>query len=233
MKVTCSDVSAVLGRRTVLSGISLEVPTGSLTAIVGPNGSGKSTLLRVLYRAVRPTRGSAVIGETDVWRAGPRTAARLRAVVPQHQPSQSGLRVREVVELGRYAHLRWFDRTRRDDRKAVDQALSRVGITGLAERPIGALSGGERQRVLLARALVQQAPVLLLDEPTEHLDRDAAAPLLRGLLTPDGLFGADRTVVVATHHLDDDRALECTRLVITAAPQAAPDYSENSRTSRS
>ncbi|HLT59738.1 MAG TPA: ABC transporter ATP-binding protein, partial [Microlunatus sp.] len=166
MKVTCSDVSAVLGRRTVLSGISLEVPTGSLTAIVGPNGSGKSTLLRVLYRAVRPTRGSAVIGETDVWRAGPRTAARLRAVVPQHQPSQSGLRVREVVELGRYAHLRWFDRTRRDDRKAVDQALSRVGITGLAERPIGALSGGERQRVLLARALVQQAPVLLLDEPT-------------------------------------------------------------------
>ena len=170
--------------------------------------------------------------------------------VPLHGLSDEQLRCR-IGYFAEDAHL--FATTVRDNLLVVrgdagdDElcgALDRVGLADwLAGLPDGldtvleggaaSVSAGQRRRLLLARALCSTAPVLLLDEPTEHLDRDAAAPLLRGLLTPDGLFGADRTVVVATHHLDDDRALECTRLVITAAPQAAPDYSENSRTSRS
>ena len=212
---------------------SLRIEAGDRLAITGPSGAGKTALLLTLAGLIPPLGGTVRLGG-----------------VPLHGLSDEQLRCR-IGYFAEDAHL--FATTVRDNLLVVrgdagdDElcgALDRVGLADwLAGLPDGldtvleggaaSVSAGQRRRLLLARALCSTAPVLLLDEPTEHLDRDAAAPLLRGLLTPDGLFGADRTVVVATHHLDDDRALECTRLVITAAPQAAPDYSENSRTSRS
>ncbi len=196
MRVLLTGIEAGLGRRRILSGIDLEIPSGSLTAIVGPNGSGKSTLLRTIYRALRPTKGSVLIGDTNVWRAGPKQAALLRAVVPQHQPTHTELRVSEVVELGRFPHHRWFERTRHRDSLAIQSALDAVGITELADRQVTTLSGGELQRVLLARALVQQAPVLILDEPTNHLDPRAQLDLLR--LVAD----LDHTRILVLHDLD-------------------------------
>ena len=212
---------------------SLRIEAGDRLAVTGPSGAGKTALLLTLAGLIPPLGGTVRLGG-----------------VPLHGLSDEQLRCR-IGYFAEDAHL--FATTVRDNLLVVrgdagdDElcgALDRVGLADwLAGLPDGldtvleggaaSVSAGQRRRLLLARALCSTAPVLLLDEPTEHLDREAAAPLLRGLLTPDGLFGADRTVVVATHHLDDDRALECTRLVITAAPQSAPDYSDNSRTSRS
>ncbi len=156
--------------RTIVDDISLRVADGQLVGLLGPNGSGKSTLLRMIYRLLRPTAGVVALDDRDVWRLSARDAARSMAVLAQENSSDFDFSVREIAIMGRTPHKRMFDADTDEDRRLVDRALIRVGAADLADRRFQTLSGGEKQRVLMARALVQQAQVLVLDEPTNHLD---------------------------------------------------------------
>ncbi|GAB2547778.1 ABC transporter ATP-binding protein [Nocardia heshunensis] len=191
----------------ILSGVELEIAPGSFTGLAGPNGSGKSTLLRCLYRALRPSAGVVCIGDEDVWRTSARRAGQRTAVVAQDHGLDHGFSVLEMVAMGRIPHQGVFGSDSAADRDMAHAALERVGLTQAAGRMFSSLSGGERQRALLARALAQHTPVLLLDELTNHLDLGAQLELLE-LVRDLGL-----TTVAALHDLDHALAY-CDHLIL-------------------
>ena len=156
--------------RHIVRDVSLHVGQGEMVGLLGPNGSGKSTLLRMIYRTLQPTCGSVHVNGRDVWRSAARDNARAMAVLAQEHGGEFELRVRDVVLMGRTPHQTAWARDSAEDFRIVAQALQRVNASGLSERMFSTLSGGEKQRVLMARALAQQAPLLILDEPTNHLD---------------------------------------------------------------
>jgi iron complex transport system ATP-binding protein len=169
-RVVARRVRAGYREREVLRGVDLSAHAGELVALVGPNGAGKSTLLKVVGGLLRPTAGSVTIDDVDVTALDRRTAARHIAVVPQVFETLFPFTVREIVALGRTSRLGPLGTLGSDDARAVARALQDIGATELAERRIDRVSGGERQRAVLAMALAQEAGVLLLDEPTAHLD---------------------------------------------------------------
>lgn len=168
--VVAHRVRAGYREREVLRGVDLVAHPGELVALVGPNGAGKSTLLRVLGGLLRPASGSVTIDGIDITTLDRRAMARHIAVVPQVFETLFPFTVREIVALGRTSRLGAFGTLGSDDARAVARALDDIGATDLAERRIDRVSGGERQRAVLAMALAQEAGVLLLDEPTAHLD---------------------------------------------------------------
>jgi iron complex transport system ATP-binding protein len=179
-------VSAGYGPRAVLRACTLSIARGDVVAIVGPNGAGKSTLLRALAGLLRPTSGSVRLDGVDIATLTRRHLARRIAVVPQIFDTLFPFTVREVVALGRTARLGAFGGASRDDAAAVERAILDLDLGRLAARRIDRLSGGERQRAVLAMALAQETDVLLLDEPTVHLDpahQVATLELLRDLGT--------------------------------------------------
>ena len=167
------------GQRALLEAIDLEVGDGELLGLIGPNGSGKTSLLRCAYRFQRPCSGSVELGGEALWQRSPRWSAQRVAVVLQEFPQDFGLRVHEVAAMGRTPHKGLFDGDDGEDRRLVDEALARVGLSERAQQDFARLSGGEKQRALLARALVQQPQLLILDEPTNHLDPRYQIELLR------------------------------------------------------
>lgn len=156
--------------RPVVRDVSFSVAVGELVGLLGPNGAGKSTLLKLATGALHPQMGYVTLGGQDVRRLARGEIARRVAVVPQDFSVQFAYTVRQVVEMGRTPHLGAWGVARQRDRDTVDAALATVGCIELAERAFNELSGGERQRVILALALAQEPDVLLLDEPTAHLD---------------------------------------------------------------
>ncbi len=187
--------------RLILGPLDLEVRRHESLVVVGPNGAGKTTLLRLLAGLLRPTRGEILLDGRPCRSLSRRQLARRIAYVPQLRPHRVPLTVEEVVLLGRYPYLSaWQIAPGPGDFAAVAEALAMVGIEPLRERRLDELSGGERQAVYIAAALAQQSEILILDEPTTHLDpshqRDTAALLLR--LQRQG----GRTFVVATHDLN-------------------------------
>jgi iron complex transport system ATP-binding protein len=198
--VRLSGVAAGYRGRAVLTGVDLDVDRGELAVLVGPNGSGKSTLLAVLAGTVAPDAGTVeVLGRPMAdWKR--RELARVVSVLPQELTLPSGLRVAEVVALGRLPHARSAFGPDESDERVVAAALADADAADLALRPVTELSGGERQRVLLALALAQEPRVLLLDEPTLHLDVGHQLALLELL---DRLRRTrDLTVVAVLHDLD-------------------------------
>ena len=164
------SLAAGYGARSVLRGIDLALDPGILVALVGPNGAGKSTLLRALAGLIRPTAGAVTLDGTDVATLSRAALAARIAVVPQTFDTLFPFTVREIVALGRSARLGLFARPTASDAAAVARAIDAQDLGALVDRRLDALSGGERQRVVLAMALAQEADVLLLDEPTAHLD---------------------------------------------------------------
>jgi iron complex transport system ATP-binding protein len=189
------------GGRTVLGPLDVEVLRGECRVVVGPNGAGKTTLLRCLTGLLRPTSGELFWEGRPFSSLSRRGIARRIAYVPQIRPSRVPLRVEEVVLLGRYPHLSALQLApRREDFEAVEAALALVGIEELRRRPIDELSGGERQAAYIAAALAQEAELLVLDEPTIHLDARHQSELAGLLLRLKAESG--RTVVIATHDLN-------------------------------
>jgi iron complex transport system ATP-binding protein len=184
----------------VLFGIGLQVHEGEVMALIGPNGAGKTTLIRAISGTVKPSSGRvSILGQPLDRLSVTQRAARL-AVVPQARNLPEAFTVWQTVFLGRTPYLSWLGQPSQKDRQWTSWALERTGSQELADRPIGELSGGEQQRVLLARALAQNTPVLLLDEPTAHLDlryQSGLLNLVRELASEHGI-----AVLMALHDLN-------------------------------
>lgn len=195
--IDVNDVSVSLGGTPILDGVSFAVPTQSFVALVGPNGAGKTTLLRTINGVLAPDSGSVVIDGNDIRSLSRRATARLVATVPQDTTISFEFSVRDVVAMGRTPHRSRLQRA--DDSDTVERALQRVRIDHLADRSVGSVSGGERQRVLLARALVQDAPAMVFDEPTASLDINHQVRMLE--LVRD-LVNEGATALAAIHDLD-------------------------------
>jgi iron complex transport system ATP-binding protein len=168
--VAATGIVAGYGTREVLHGCDVTVDAGEVVAVVGPNGAGKSTIVRVLAGLLRPSDGDVTVRGRRLDTLSRGEIAREVAVVPQAFEPLFPFTVREIVTLGRTARLDALGRGSLEDRAAIARAIEVLDLATLAERPIDAISGGERQRVVLAMALAQETPVLLLDEPTVHLD---------------------------------------------------------------
>jgi len=196
--VSLERATVALGGRNVVDGVSFAVDRGEWVTLIGPNGAGKTTLLRAIAALV-PHRGRITIDREEIQRLGRREVARRVAVVPQAPLMPAGMTVREYVLLGRTPYLSYLGREGRGDLAAVERALATLDLVTLAARQLGTLSGGERQRAVLARALAQEAPLVLLDEPTAALDagrQQEALELIDRLRLEAGL-----TVLAAMHDL--------------------------------
>ena len=167
--LTATEVSLDLGAVRVLKRVSFVARPGEVTGLIGPNGAGKSTLLRVLAGLVKPDVGSVSLGDTNLSSFNPRERARRISYMPQHDAIHPFTAL-ETVLMGRYTHLGRFELEGRRDRQIARQAMARTETVEFEDRQLDRVSGGERQRVILARALAQQADILLLDEPSASLD---------------------------------------------------------------
>lgn len=193
------DIACLCGPRPLFDGFDLEVPGGKVLGVLGPNGCGKSTLLGLADGLGMPARGTVLVGGRPVSGLSARERAGRIALLPQVHRTPS-MRVRDLVACGRYAHMGPFGQLGEKDERAVDEALSLMGLQALAHRNARRLSGGERQRAFIAMALAQEADVLLLDEPTTYLDVSAAHELMslvRRLVAERGT-----TVVAVLHDID-------------------------------
>lgn len=189
--LSARDLQVAYHGKTVLEGVDIDLHPGEWLGVIGPNGAGKSTLLRTLAGL---TDHSGTIHATD----GPPQATEI-SLMPQSPVLPEGMSVMEYVLLGRTAHLKWLASESKTDRDVAVAVLRRLDLAGFADRPVRALSGGEGQRVVVARALAQQAPILLLDEPTSALDlghQMAVLELVDDLRHTDGL-----SVIAAMHDL--------------------------------
>jgi iron complex transport system ATP-binding protein len=218
--LSAHDVSVRLGQAEVLRDVSFSLGTG-WTAVVGPNGAGKSTLLRTLAGLQAPSGGQVLLGGQPLAQWPTAERARHIAWLAQLGDVTGELTVRETVELGRIARLGLWGSPGPADAAAVDQAMALTGASRWGARPLQQLSGGERQRVLLARALATEAPWLLLDEPTTHLDapHQRALALLFRRLAHDAV--SPRAVLTVLHDLPV--ALRADRLLVLDAGRLQAD----------
>lgn len=168
--LAAEHITCAYNGRPVLEELCLAAHSGEILALIGPNGSGKTTLLRAMARLLRPLRGRVLLAGEDLWRTAPRDVARQLALAPQTDGTNWPLTVERAVALGRAPHRGWLLPLSADDRAAIERALQHTGLISLRERRVTELSGGEQRRVILARVLAQEPQVLLLDEPTAHLD---------------------------------------------------------------
>jgi iron complex transport system ATP-binding protein len=193
-----SGVTVRIGRRALIEEVTLSLPVGSLTALLGPNGAGKTTLLRVLAGVLAPTTGEVFLGECSLRHMGRSAVARSCAYLPQYTSLTFDMCAEDVVALGRYPYIGPWRAMSKRDYAAIEWAIERVGVSALRRRSLSRLSGGERQRVLIARALAQESPVLLLDEPSASLDIGRQLELMALLVD---LHREGRTILVALHDL--------------------------------
>lgn len=208
--VDVSDVSVQLGSVQALDAVSVEVQRGEFMGVIGPNGAGKTTMLRTISGVLDPSHGSVVVDGHDVTDLPSKASSRLVAVVPQQTSLQFEFDVREVVEMGRTPYRRRVQLDAAEDGHIVDRAMEQTQVAGFEARDIGEVSGGERQRVLLARALAQDTPVMLLDEPTASLDINHQ---IRTLEIVKSLVGEGKTVMAPIHDLNL-AAHYCDRLLL-------------------
>jgi iron complex transport system ATP-binding protein len=188
------------GSREVLHGVSLKLEPGSILGLIGPNGAGKSTLVRSLSGVVPLQSGRVLVNGQPLSSLKPNQRARWVAVVPQARNLPPAFTGWETVALGRTPYLNWLGQLSSQDEAHIRQVMERTNTLELADRPVGEMSGGEQQRLLIARALAQAAPILLLDEPTAHLDLQyqyGLLDLVHDLAHKDGL-----AVLLALHDLN-------------------------------
>lgn len=209
MQLSVKDLSFAYRDREVLRGITFEVAAGEVLGLVGPNGCGKTTLIRCIDGMLTPRGGRLLLSGREIRTMHRREVARAMAYVPQSAGNHTASTVFETVLMGRRPYLNWT--VSPEDEEKVAEALDLLDLRDLALRRVGELSGGERQRVMIARAVVQETGVILLDEPTSNLDichQMAVMEVLSSLASKKGL-----SVVIALHDLNL-AATYCHRLLV-------------------
>jgi len=214
MTLEARDLSIGYGREVVGSGLTLSVAPGRVMCLLGPNGCGKTTLFRTLLGLLPSLGGEVLLGDVPLTRLRRAEIARRIAYVPQAHAPPFPFETLEVVMMGRTARLRPFAQPGAADRDAAQAALDRLGIGDLAARDYSRLSGGQRQLVLIARALAQAAPLIVMDEPTASLDFGNQAQVLAQIA---GLAGeAGQGVILSTHDPDQAFALGADVVLMSA-----------------
>ena len=184
----------------VISDINLELKSGQLACLIGENGIGKSTLLKTLIGFLPKLKGSLLLGNRDIESFSQRELARQVSIVLTQKPDVQNLTIEEIIGLGRSPYTGFFGRLRAEDRKVVDDAIATMGIEKLRGRMIQTLSDGERQKVMIAKALAQETPVILLDEPTAFLDFPSKAETFQSLQRM--AHERDKLILLSTHDLE-------------------------------
>jgi iron complex transport system ATP-binding protein len=204
------------GSRTLIDSLTGEIRRGHLTALVGRNGTGKSTLLRAIAQLGDIASGEIFIDGKELSHISPSEMASKVALVTTDKVRIANLRCRDVVALGRAPYTNWIGRMQEQDNEIVEQSLAAVGMSDYADKTMDRMSDGECQRIMIARALAQQTPIILLDEPTAFLDmpnRYELCTLLRGLAHRE-----NKSILFSTHELDI--ALElCDSIALISPPQ--------------
>ncbi|MFG3257913.1 ABC transporter ATP-binding protein [Streptomyces sp. NPDC048172] len=200
MSPLCAEhIRAGYGKRTVIEDLSLEIPRGKVTTVIGANGCGKSTLLRVLGRLLAPTAGRVTLEGRPLDALRPREVAQRLAMLPQSPAAPEGMTVGELAARGRQPHQPWYRAWSPEDDRIAASAMRATGVEDLQHVPLDELSGGQRQRAWVAMALAQETEVLLLDEPTTHLDLAHAVDVLELVVALCRDTG--RTIVTVLHDL--------------------------------
>lgn len=219
--LSAKNLRASLGGKPVLKGLSFDIAAGEFVGLIGPNGAGKSTLLRTVLGFI-PYSGSVTVAGCDTSAMSAKERARHAAYLPQERDIAWPVSVEAVVALGRLTHRPAFAAPGPQDREVVDRAMRRMEIDGFRNRPATELSGGEKARVLIARALAQDAPLLLADEPAAGLDPSHQIALMK---TFSSLAGEGHAIVASMHDLGL-AARWCSRLILieegTVAADGAP-----------
>ena len=184
----------------VISDINLELRSGQLACLIGENGIGKSTLLKTLTGFLPKLKGSLLLGDRDIDSFSQRELARQVSIVLTQKPDVQNLTIEEIIGLGRSPYTGFFGRLRAEDRKVVDDAIATMGIEKLRGRMIQTLSDGERQKVMIAKALAQETPIILLDEPTAFLDFPSKAETFQSLQRM--AHERDKLILLSTHDLE-------------------------------
>ncbi len=192
------------GIKTVQRELDFSLKRGELTCLLGPNGAGKSTLLRTLSGMQAPLGGELWLDKGPLTGYSPRELSQLIGLVLTDKTQAGGLRVRELVALGRHPYVGFFGRLHREDHAVVERALEEAGITAKADSYMAELSDGERQKVMIAKALAQECPLILLDEPTAFLDVTSRIEIMHLL---HRLARSGKTVLVSTHDIEQALAL--------------------------
>ncbi len=210
------------GEQSVLAGVSLDLSAGCFLGLIGPNGSGKTTMVRLAAGLLKPSRGEVILDGRNIAQMGRDEVARTVALLPQNPSLPPAFTASELVLMGRTPYLGVLGGERAADVVAAQRAMEMASCSHLAERRVGELSGGERQRVMLARALAQQPRVLLLDEPTAHMDvqHQVAAVELAAGLAEKGLavLGVFHDLNLAACYCHRIAVLSEGRLVALGAP---------------
>jgi ABC-type cobalamin/Fe3+-siderophores transport system ATPase subunit len=201
VQIQVTNITFSYGDRSgaVFRDVSLSVGRGDIYCILGPNGTGKSTLLKCLCGVLRVQRGKILVEGDDLTELSPSETARSIGFVPQGLASAFPFIVKDIVVMGRAPHLSLLASPTREDRRIAYSAMERSGVLRLAERPCNGISGGEWQLVLIARALAQESKILLLDEPTSHLDLGNQVRILEVIRE---LASGGITILMATHFPD-------------------------------
>ncbi len=212
MKMKIENISVNYGEKEAVKNLSFEIDSGQIVTIIGPNGSGKSTLLKAMSRCLKPSTGNIYIDETNINEINTKTIAQKLAILPQVKNVSSDVSVEELVSYGRYPHLKFGKRLRKEDKEIMDWALEKTGLDSLRKRFVATLSGGERQRAWIAMSLAQKPKILLLDEPTTFLDISYQVEVLELVKELNETLGL--TVVMVLHDLNQAARYSDTILVI-------------------
>ncbi|ARF17252.1 ABC transporter ATP-binding protein [Sporosarcina sp. P3] len=190
------NISFSVLEKKILHDISFSLDQGKLIGVIGPNGSGKSTMLKIIYRYLQQTSGVVTLYEKDMNQMTQKKIAREMAVVSQETPVLFDFTVKDLVMMGRTPYKQWLAKDSKEDFAIVEESMRLANVLYLKDRTLGQLSGGEKKRVMLARALAQQAEILILDEPTNHLDIEHQLQLM------DLVKELPITIIAALHDLN-------------------------------
>lgn len=200
MDYILQSLSIGYSHKVIASDINAQIKGGELTCLIGRNGTGKSTLMRTLAGFLKPLGGSALLDGCDISQVSAGERSRLISVVLTDRVDVDGMRVKDLVSVGRQPYTGFFGRMSADDEAVVREAIKDVGMADFEQRQVNSLSDGERQKVMIAKALAQQTPVILLDEPTAFLDYPSKKEMFQML--SELCHEQGKAVLVSTHDLD-------------------------------